>query len=118
MRARTISSSRGRRRGKEGEGEEHHCHAQPFAASAAKTHGEMGPRENAGCEVEALKEEADDAGMTTTRSRAAGAAIPPLPRPLPTSTTTRLRVAGATVPGKTARGGEAAFSRTKAAATI
>ena len=37
------------RRGKggEGEGEEHDCHAQPFAASAAKTHGETGPRGSA-----------------------------------------------------------------------
>ena len=33
------------RRGKGGEGEEHDCHAQPFAASAAKTHGETGHAE-------------------------------------------------------------------------
>jgi hypothetical protein len=32
---------------KGGEGEEHDCHAQPLAASAAKTHDEMGPRGSA-----------------------------------------------------------------------
>jgi hypothetical protein len=55
---------------------------------------------------------------TKTRLRSAGAAVPPLPRPLLMSTTTRLRAAGATVPYKNARGGEAAVGRTKAAATI
>jgi hypothetical protein len=35
------------RRGKGGEGEEHNCHAQPFVASAAKTHGETGTRGSA-----------------------------------------------------------------------
>ena len=58
---------------------------------------------------------------TTTRSRAAGTAVPPLSRTPPkrqTSTTTRLRGAGAAVPHKKARGGEAAVRRIKAAATI
>ncbi len=48
-----------------------------------------------------LKRRRTSQASTTMRSRAAGAAVPPLPRPSPTrpmSTTTRLRAAGTAVP--------------------